>query len=370
MQPVNGGNVLVLDGRRLARAELHVGARDLTAQATGAALGCDLENVHRFFFPRPLLPPSRFSMNSSSGMAAMVIPAEPPRAPSSTDTREMVALSGASTIVTKSYGPRTAYCATTRAPIRPTSALTLRIQPGRSRSTLRPDSESVLSMTYKLTAGPPSMGVAARTRASIARDFRRFGAGGTCSANPCPVQVVSETVQPAGRARRRNGPFRRGTRLAPYPRHGGSAPRLRGPRRAPDARRLRHRHALGADGPAEHGTAGDADRDRRSRRGRARVPRRACVRPDPRLLHLAHRAARRPHGREDDEGGALYRRAALGPCPRDRRPRALPRGRRPPGDRRSLPRRQRRRRQIRRPQHPRHDPLERGERSLGGFRGA
>src|SRR5438477_8519776 len=118
--------------RRLERADLHVGARDLTAQAAGAPLGRDLENFHRFFFPRPLLPPSRFSMNSSSGMAAMVIPAEPPRAPSSTDTREMVALSGASTIVTKSSGPRTAHCATTPAPMRPTSGLTLRTQPGRS----------------------------------------------------------------------------------------------------------------------------------------------------------------------------------------------------------------------------------------------
>src|SRR5256884_178176 len=43
----------------------------------------------------------------------------------------------------------------TRAPIRVTSALTLRIQPGRSRSTLRPDSVSVLSMMYRATAGPP-----------------------------------------------------------------------------------------------------------------------------------------------------------------------------------------------------------------------
>src|SRR5947208_8941663 len=43
----------------------------------------------------------------------------------------------------------------TRAPIRVTSALTLRIQPGRSRSTLRPDSDSVLSMMYRATASPP-----------------------------------------------------------------------------------------------------------------------------------------------------------------------------------------------------------------------
>ena len=48
----------------------------------------------------------------------MVMPATPPRAPSSTETREIVALSGASMIVTKSYGPSTAYWATTRAPMR------------------------------------------------------------------------------------------------------------------------------------------------------------------------------------------------------------------------------------------------------------
>src|SRR2546428_8132499 len=43
----------------------------------------------------------------------------------------------------------------TRPPIRSPSALTLRIQRGRSRSPLRPDSDSVLIMTYRATAGPP-----------------------------------------------------------------------------------------------------------------------------------------------------------------------------------------------------------------------
>src|SRR5439155_5490740 len=43
----------------------------------------------------------------------------------------------------------------TRTPMRVTSAFTLRIQPGRSRSTLRPDSDSVLSMMYTATAVPP-----------------------------------------------------------------------------------------------------------------------------------------------------------------------------------------------------------------------
>src|SRR4030095_11503195 len=96
---------------RLVRAGLHVGAGDFAAETAGAPLGCQLQNFHaRFFFPGRLLPRSRRSMNSSSGIAAIVIPATPPRAPSSTDTREILALSAASMIVTKSYGPRTAYC--------------------------------------------------------------------------------------------------------------------------------------------------------------------------------------------------------------------------------------------------------------------
>src|SRR5262249_1885758 len=146
-------------------------ARDLAAEAAGAAFGDELEDLrgrggdrrrHRFFFPCGFPGRSRRPMNSSSGMAAIVIPATPPRAPSSTDTREIVALSGASTTVTKSYGPSTAYCATTRAPIRSTSALTLRIHPGRSRSTLRPDSDSVLSITYTPTGSLLAVGVSTR----------------------------------------------------------------------------------------------------------------------------------------------------------------------------------------------------------------
>src|SRR5256884_1751717 len=193
--------------RRLERADLHVRARDLAAQAAGATLGRDLENFHRFFFPRPLVLPSRRSMNSSSGMAPRVFPAEPPRAPSSTDTREMVALSGASTIVTKSYGPRTAYCATTRAPMRPTSALTFRIQPGRSRSTLRPDSDSVLSMTYKLTAAPPSEALAPGTPARTGTAFLPLGAlAGRATRAPVPCRPSPGTCRGAAAAPPPNGP--------------------------------------------------------------------------------------------------------------------------------------------------------------------
>src|SRR3990172_9507264 len=53
----------------------------------------------------------------------------------------------------------------TRAPMRWMSALTLWIHPGRSRSTLRPDSDSVLSMTYVATAHPPAPRVRARRSA-------------------------------------------------------------------------------------------------------------------------------------------------------------------------------------------------------------
>src|SRR3989442_11988229 len=103
---------------RLVLAGLHVRAGQLAAQTAGAALGGDLEDAHRFF--RPFLPsrPSRREMNSSSGMAAVVMPATPPRAPSSTDMRVIAALSAGSMMVTKSEGPSTADWAPTRPPLR------------------------------------------------------------------------------------------------------------------------------------------------------------------------------------------------------------------------------------------------------------
>src|SRR2546422_575240 len=149
--------------RGLERARLHVRAGELAPKTTGALLGVDPKDVrrgrehgHRFLRSRFVdAPRSRRPMNSSSGIAAIVIPAAPPRAPSSTDTRDTVALSGASMTDRKSYGPSSAYWEMTRTPMRVTSAFTLRIQPGRSRSTLRPDSDSVLSMMYRATAAPP-----------------------------------------------------------------------------------------------------------------------------------------------------------------------------------------------------------------------
>src|SRR5262249_27132949 len=90
--------------RRLVLAGLHVRARQLAAETAGALLRVDREDsAHRFFRPLPFSPPrSRRPMNSSSGRAAMVIIWTEPLAPNSTDTREIVALSGASTTVTKS----------------------------------------------------------------------------------------------------------------------------------------------------------------------------------------------------------------------------------------------------------------------------
>src|SRR3990167_8142091 len=89
--------------RGLELAGLHVGARQLAPEAAGALLRMDREDAHQRFFRWPRLAPrSSWPMNSSSGIAAIVMPATPPRAPSSTDTREIVALSGASMTVTKS----------------------------------------------------------------------------------------------------------------------------------------------------------------------------------------------------------------------------------------------------------------------------
>src|SRR5439155_1621550 len=97
--------------RGVERTRLHVRARELAPETAGALLGVDPEDVrrgrehgHRFFrSPRFVdAPRSRRPMNSSSGIAAIVIPATPPRAPSSTDTRDTVALSGASMTERKS----------------------------------------------------------------------------------------------------------------------------------------------------------------------------------------------------------------------------------------------------------------------------
>src|SRR5207253_177217 len=128
-----------------------------------------------------------------------------------------------------------------------------------------------------------------------------------------PVQVVSETVQRARRARRRNGPFLRGTRFALGPRHGGSAPRPRGLRRAPDARRLPHLRAHGAGGSAEPGTAGGAGRARRARRGRLAAS--AAALPSARPSTAALPSARRPRRAASERQASEERPGFAGALP-------------------------------------------------------
>jgi len=55
-------------------------------------------------------------MNSLRGNAGNVVSRIVPREPNSIETLAIVLLSGASTILTKSYGPRVAYCEITLAP--------------------------------------------------------------------------------------------------------------------------------------------------------------------------------------------------------------------------------------------------------------
>src|SRR3990172_6002448 len=66
--------------------------------------------------------------------------------------------------------------------MRLTSALTFLIQQGRSRSTLRPDSDSVLSMMYRATARPPRASRAHAARGSISCGIRASRPGNRRSA--------------------------------------------------------------------------------------------------------------------------------------------------------------------------------------------
>jgi len=64
------------------------------------------------------------AMNSLIGMAAMLIICTVPLEPSSIETLAIVLLSGASTTLTKSYGPSTTYWLSTLAPRASISLLT------------------------------------------------------------------------------------------------------------------------------------------------------------------------------------------------------------------------------------------------------
>src|SRR5216683_4970091 len=81
----------------------HDGAAWIDSRAQAARLG----ERHAY---GPKCPPSfNLSPNSGVGIAGSVMMFMVPRAPRLTDKRAIVALSGASIVVTKSYGPSTAY---------------------------------------------------------------------------------------------------------------------------------------------------------------------------------------------------------------------------------------------------------------------
>src|SRR5919201_3995468 len=77
-----------------------------------------------------------------------------PRAPSATDTRAIVAASGASTTLTKSKGPSVAHWWRTFAPSSSASRLTSRSRSGFDCSVCRPWSVSVDSIRYSGIAAP------------------------------------------------------------------------------------------------------------------------------------------------------------------------------------------------------------------------
>jgi len=81
-------------------------------------------------------------------MAGRLVSRSVPREASSAETRAMARLSGASTILTKSYGPSVAHCATTLTPNASSSALTSLIRSGLCLMVLEPSSVRLLSMTY------------------------------------------------------------------------------------------------------------------------------------------------------------------------------------------------------------------------------
>src|SRR6266571_1405663 len=107
-------------------------------------------------------------MKVSIGMAESVSIWTVPRAPRPTETREIVSLSFASTMLTKSYRPSVAYCATTRAPMASISSLTFLIRRGFDCSVLTPAAVTFVRRTYVATVLPP----APYSNASICRRSR------------------------------------------------------------------------------------------------------------------------------------------------------------------------------------------------------
>src|SRR5256714_12415410 len=97
-------------------------------------------------------------MNSSIENAVSVCSFALPRAPSATDTRAIVAASGASTTFTKSNGPSVAHWCSTLAPSSSTSRLTSRSRSGFDFSVCTPWAVRLESMRYVGIAPPPRSG--------------------------------------------------------------------------------------------------------------------------------------------------------------------------------------------------------------------
>src|SRR6478609_6721619 len=93
-------------------------------------------------------------MSDSTGIAGSVWNFAVPRDPRSTLRCAIVSLSGASTMVTKSYAPSTAYWATTLQPNDSTSAFTADNLSGLAWTVCAPSVVSVVSMMYVGIATP------------------------------------------------------------------------------------------------------------------------------------------------------------------------------------------------------------------------
>src|SRR3990170_8923290 len=92
--------------------------------------------------------------NSSMGVAGMLIMCTVPREPNSIETRVIASLLGASTMLTKSYFPRTEYCWSTLAPKASISLLTSLILSGLSLMVFLPSEVRVDKRMYIGTKSP------------------------------------------------------------------------------------------------------------------------------------------------------------------------------------------------------------------------
>src|SRR5438093_6048409 len=133
-------------------------------------------------------------MKVSMGIALRVSIWTVPRAPRPTETRAMVSTSLASTMLTKSYLPSVAYCATTVAPRASISLLTSLMRRGFACSVLTPAAVTLVSRTYVATALPPAPILGARAYADV-----HAGSGGGRPAEGASASRGSSAAQ--GRVR-------------------------------------------------------------------------------------------------------------------------------------------------------------------------